>query len=170
MTIAPEADAYVDAGSPATNHGTSDIVRTFGAPEQRTYLRFNVSGVAGRPVTQALLRIYANGSSTTGFEVQKVDDNNWSETSVNYDNRPLTSGAFASVGAHGYAEWVTVDVSSYITGDGAYTLALLTSSDKPVSYPSREAATNKPQLVLTMTGQAVLTPQLYLPVHVGGVN
>ena len=101
-------------------------------------------------MTRAELRIFANGSSPVGFEVQKVDDNTWSETGVNYDNRPRTSGAFASAGAHSHHVWLTVDVTSYITGDGAYTLALLTNSDKPVGYPSREGPENQPQLVLTL--------------------
>jgi hypothetical protein len=151
LTLAPAADAYVDAGSPDANFGLTALLRTDASPEQRTYLRFNVAGVAGRRVTQAVLRIYANGSSKVGFWIEKVTDNLWAENLITYNNRPRTNGEIARTGAHNHAVWVTVDVTSYITGDGIYTLALLTDSTKPVGYPSREGSANPPQLVLTVS-------------------
>jgi hypothetical protein len=150
LTIAPAADAYVDSGEANRNFGTSQIVRTDANPEQRTYLRFVVQGVAGRTITQAVLRIYANGSSKTGFRVQGVPDNNWSEASINYNNQPRTSGEIAVSGAHSHSTWLAVDITQYIQGDGTYSIALLTDSTKPVSYPSREAPANQPQLVVTI--------------------
>jgi acid phosphatase type 7 len=152
LTLAPAADAYVDADQGNTNYGTSEIVRTDSSPDQRAYLRFNVTGVSGRPVTRAVLRIYANGSSPVGFQLQKVPDNNWSETGITFNNRPMTSGQIAAAGAHSYGVWLTVDITGYITGDGSYSLALLSSDTKPVGYPSRESASNRPELVLTVGG------------------
>ena len=67
------ADTYVNASVPASNFGTSSILRTYSSPEQRSYLRFNISGVNGRTVTRAQLRLYANGSSTAGYRVVRVD-------------------------------------------------------------------------------------------------
>jgi hypothetical protein len=150
LSLAPVADAYIDAASANSNYGTAPLLRTDASPEQRTYLRFDVQGLAGRPITKVILRLYANGSSKSGFQVQRVDDNSWSETAITYNNRPLTSGPIVESGAHNHAVWVTVDVTSYITGDGSYTLALLTASRKPVGYPSRESSANQPQLVITV--------------------
>jgi hypothetical protein len=164
LTFAPAADAYVDASSAGSNFGSSAIVRTVNLPEQRSFLRFSVQGLTGRTVTRALLRIYANGSSSAGFQLYGVPYSGWSETGLTFNNMPALGSALGASGAHNHAVWVTVDVTGYITGSGGYTLALVTSSTKAVGYPSREAATNAPQLVLEVTGEpAVLNQQVYLP-------
>jgi hypothetical protein len=164
LTFVPGADAYVDASNAGRNFGASDLVRTMASPEQRTYLRFNVSGVLGRTITQVLLRVYANGSSSSGFEVQAVPNSNWTEGGITYANRPRTSGVIAASGAHNHAAWVTVDLTGYITSGGTYTLALLSDSDKPVGYPSREAAANPPQLEVRVTGEPVaLSEHVFMP-------
>jgi hypothetical protein len=41
-----------------------------------------------------------------------------------------------------------VDPGGLIDGDGLYTLVLTTASTKAVSYPSREASTNRPELIV----------------------
>ncbi len=164
LTFAPAADAYVDASSAGSNFGSSAIVRTVNLPEQRSFLRFNVQGLTGRTVTRALLRIYANGSSSAGFQLYGVPYSGWSETGLNFNNMPALGSTLGASGAHNHAVWVTVDVTGYITGSGGYTLALVTSSTKAVGYPSREAAANAPQLVLEVTGEpAVLNQQVYIP-------
>ena len=45
--------------------------------------------------------------------------------------------------------WYEVDVSSLVTGDGSYSLKVLSTSGNGADYSSREG-TNKPQLVLTV--------------------
>jgi hypothetical protein len=109
-----------------------------------------VSGVGPYSVTRAVLRLYANGSSSAGFALQAVADNSWNEAALNYNNQPALGGVLGSSGAHGGAVYVEVDVTGYITGDGVFTLALTTTSTKAVSYPSREASANFPQLVLEL--------------------
>jgi hypothetical protein len=163
LTFSPAADAYVDAANSGTNFGRSQIVRTISSPEQRTYLRFNVAGVAGRPITRAILRLYANGSAPTGFQVQKVSNDLWSETGITYNNKPAIDGAVVTAPAHAYGAWVSVDVTSYIRGDDIYSLALLTGSTKPVSYPSREAPGNRPELIITVGSAAPILPPTTLP-------
>jgi hypothetical protein len=161
LVLNPAADAYVDANAPSTAYGTSSILRSLAAPEQRSYLRFSVTGLAGQTVTRATLRLYANGSSSSGYTISAVADNSWSETAITYNNIPALGSAVGSVGAHGGAQYTSVDVTSYITGDGTYSLALTTTSTKAVSYPSREAASNRPELVIEympasgFAGQAV---------------
>jgi hypothetical protein len=69
-----------------------------------------------------------------------------------------SSGTF-SAGA-----WTTVDVTSYITGNGVYNLAFSTTSNTNISFASRESGANAPQLVIqtssgpTNTPTATLTP------------
>ncbi len=150
LTLTPNADAYVYAASPATNYGSSSIVRTLVSPEQRSYLRFEVAGVGAQAVTRATLRLHANGSSPAGFTVHGVADTGWAERGLTFGNMPPVGVALGSSGAHGGGAYVVVDVTGHITGDGLFTLAMTTTSTKAVSYPSREASANFPQLVLEL--------------------
>jgi hypothetical protein len=125
-------------------------VRTYASPEQRSYLVFEVQGISGRLVTGAQLKIYANGSSPVGFEVQRVNDTGWAENRITYRNAPAASGLIGTTGQHNHATWVTVNLADFITGDGTYALVMITSSNKAVSYPSREASSNQPQLIVTV--------------------
>jgi hypothetical protein len=150
LTFGPARDAYVDASERNRNFGNSTIVRTYASPEQRSYLVFDVQGLNGRQVTGAQLRIYANGSSPVGFEVQRVSDTGWAENRITYRNAPAASGVIGTTGQHNHATWVTVNLTDFINGDGAYALVLMSTSTKPVSYPSREADANRPELIVTV--------------------
>jgi hypothetical protein len=150
LTFNPAADAYVNASFPDTNFGSTSILRTYGTPEQRSYLRFNISGLGGQVITRATLRLYANGSSSAGYTVSGVPDTNWAETTLTYNNMPPLGDALGSVASHGGGQYTSVDVTSYVTGEGTFAFALTTGSTKVVSYPSREAGSNRPELVLEL--------------------
>jgi Zn-dependent metalloprotease len=147
FTFSPLADAYVNAGSPTSNYGSSTALRMDASPDLHSYLRFNVQGLSG-PVTRATLRVYANSASSLGCTVHSVSDNTWSESTINYNNAPAAGGPLRSSGAFGAAVWIEIDLTPYITGNGTYNLALLTSSSTAVSFASREAGTNGPQLII----------------------
>jgi hypothetical protein len=53
--------------------------------------------------------------------------------------------------------WTTVDVTSYITGNGTYNLAFSTTSNTNINFSSREGA-NAPQLVIETSTGATNTP------------
>jgi hypothetical protein len=148
LSFHPAADAYVAAAFPNTNYGSISILRSLASPEQRSYLRFVVSGIGGQAITRATLRLYANGSSSAGYDVRGVSDLTWSESGVTYASAPALGAVIGSSGAHGGAQYTEVDVTGYVTGDGAHSLALTTSSTKVISYPSREAASNRPELIV----------------------
>lgn len=148
LTFNPGADSYVNETSPTTNYGTSTQVRIDGSPLVRTYLRFTVTGVSG-PITSAKLRIYANSSSSTGHEVHGVSDNTWGETTINFTNAPTVGAPVGTSGSFSGGGYVEVDVTSLITGNGTYSLALTGPGSTAISYASRESAT-KPELVVNM--------------------
>jgi len=147
FTFTPLADAYVNAGSPTSNYGSSTALRADASPDVHSYLRFNVQGLSGT-VTQATLRVYANSSSSLGCSANSVNDNTWSEATLNYNNAPPVGGALDSSGLFGANVWVDLDVTAYITGNGIYNLALTTSSSTALSLASREAGANAPQLIV----------------------
>jgi uncharacterized delta-60 repeat protein len=147
FTFVPLADAYVNAGSPTANYGASTTLRADASPDLHSYLRFDVQGLSGA-VTKATLRVYANSPSSLGCIASRVDDNTWTEATINYNNAPAVGSALGSSGAFGGAEWITIDVTAYLTGNGSYNLALTTSSGTAISFASSEAGANAPQLIV----------------------
>jgi len=146
----PVADAYVYSVNPATNFGLLTVLRADGSPDMRSYLRFNLQGLSGS-VSRATLRIYANSASTAGVSIWRVSDNTWTESTINYNNAPPVGtviGSFAPVGA---GTWISIDVTSYITGNGSYSFALTTPGSTAISLASRQAGANAPQLIVETT-------------------
>jgi parallel beta-helix repeat protein len=145
FTFTPVADAYVDQAIPTMNYGASTVLRTDASPVVRTYLRFQVANVTGT-VRSVKLRIYATSASATGFEVRRVTDNSWGETTISFSNAPAV-GTVArpstSFAAGGYVE---VDVTALVAGNGTHSFAINGLSSTATAYASRETAT-KPQLV-----------------------
>jgi hypothetical protein len=137
----------VNESSPTTNYGTLTTLRIDGSPIVRSYLRFTVQGLSGT-VTRATLRIFANSAATAGCVANTVSDNTWTETGINYNNAPPLGSALGSSGPITTGTWISMDVTSYITGNGTYNLALTTPGGTAVSLASRESGTNTPQLII----------------------
>ncbi len=156
LTITPEADSYVHASYPDTNYGSSVQLRVDGSPDVRSFLRFTVSGLNGQTITQATLQIYANTSGSAGLTALTVADNSWGETTITYNNMPPMGGSISSSPAVTAGTWTSLDVTSYITGEGTYSIGVITPGSTAISLASRESGANSPQLVLTLGGSASL--------------
>lgn len=147
ITLNPVADAYVDGSKPGSKFGTATTLRADASPDLRSYLRFTVSGLSGN-VTRATLRLYSNSAHSSGYRIHTVADGTRSEASLTYVNAPpfdpivrATSGALVA------GTWRDLDLTSLITGNGTYDLAITTLSSTSLSLGSRESA-NPPQLVI----------------------
>jgi hypothetical protein len=147
FTFTPVADAYVYETNPTTNYGTSTLLRADASPIMRSYLRFNLQGISGT-VTRVTLRLYANSASTMGYNIGNVTDNTWTESTINYNNAPVIGGSVGSSGPFGAGVWTTVDVTSLVTGNGTLNLGLYTPSSTAISFNSRQASLNIPQLIV----------------------
>jgi hypothetical protein len=113
-------------------------------------LRFHVQGLIGT-VTRATLRVYANSSSSVGYDIRGVADNSWGETTLNFTNAPAFGPVVASSGRFTGPTWTEVDITVLINGDGTYSLALTTPHTTAISFASRESGANAPQLVIETT-------------------
>jgi chitodextrinase len=150
LTFVPGADTYVNAGSPASNYGSSTSLRADGSPDVHSYLRFDVQGLGGKTIAQASLLIYLTSKANKGIDVETVADNSWGELTVNYNNAPALGGIVASSGSAKGGTWVQLDVTSYVTGEGTYSFGITTSSSTALSMASRETGANAPQLILNL--------------------
>ncbi len=150
VTLNPVADAFVNAQYPTTNYGSALQLRIDGSPVVKSYLRFNITGVSGT-VTKATLLIYANSSLSTDYKVYAVSNNTWGESTVSYSNAPVMGSLLGSSGLVTAGTWKSVDVTSYVTGNGTKSFGILDPSTTALSLASRES-TNKPQLIVSSTG------------------
>ena len=146
----PDVDTYVNSGSPTTNYGASTVLRADASPDLHSYLRFTVQGLGGRAITRARLLIFANSSTASGISAMSVLDNSWGELTTNYNNAPALGPVIASSGAVTTGTWLTIDLTSYITAEGTYSIGLNTPGATAVSLASRETGANAPQLILDL--------------------
>ena len=144
------ADARVEEERPEANFGADPGLRTDGGgdPEVRSYLRFDVGGVAGR-VSRATLRLYvaAGGETADGPQVYRAG-NDWREADVAWNDQPAPSGAIVDdAGAIAEEGWLELDVTRVVDGNGVYTFALFPQSGDGANFHAREAD-HPPQLVV----------------------
>ncbi len=149
LTINPVADAYVNSASAGTNYGTLTSLRVDGSPVVDSFLRFSVSGLIGSSISQARLELHANSSSTKGITVKAVANNTWGEKTVKYSNMPAMGAALATSAAVPSGAWVSLNVTSYISGNGTYSFGVITPGSTAISFASRESGANAPRLIIT---------------------
>ena len=160
-TFTSAADSYVLAARPDTNFGRSVKLQADGAPVARSYLRFNLQGITD-PVVNAQLLLHAGNGSSTGFQVNAVDDNGWTENGITYANAPAPGALVANSGAFMRDTWKAVDVTALVRGSGPVNLALTVLNPTAIVFGSNQGA-NAPMLVVTTVKNGApnqgLTPQ-----------
>jgi calcineurin-like phosphoesterase family protein/fibronectin type III domain protein/S-layer family protein len=153
LIFTPTSDTYVQSDTPATNYGSSTQLVVDNSPIRNAFLRFNVSGIGTRRVTSAKLRIYCVDPSSLGGVFYRVANTTWSENGINWDTAPTaTASKLASLGKVSADRWYEVDITSFVTGDGTYSLKMSSTSSDEALYLSKEGATPgfAPQLILSL--------------------
>ena len=150
-TFTPNADSYVSWSSPTKNYATYTdlkILANTGSYEYHPYFQFAVSGLSGAP-SSAKLRLYVTDGGSRGGN-WFTTASGWVETAINWGNAPAITGSpVASLtGAVTAGQWIEIDVTSKITGNGTFSFAGTTTATDTVAFASRESA-NAPQLVVT---------------------
>jgi hypothetical protein len=151
-TFAPAADAYVVQNRASKNFGTDKKLNVQDAPIHRAYLRFDVRGLSGT-VVSANLAVRAATTSTIPVAVRAVGDITWDEKKITYANAPDPAPTASATGrAFSAGEWVTIDVTPLVAGNGTITVALTTSNTANLAFDSREAiAAARPRLDVKTT-------------------
>jgi hypothetical protein len=177
LSFAPSADTYADATKPTVNYGRATTVKADASPQRASYLKFAVDGVGGARVASAKLRLYATDASPSGGALSAVADSSWSESTLNWNNRPAAGAALGSIGTVTSGRWYETDVTSLVKGDGPVSLRISSASSDGVAYAAQEnGASTAPQLIVTaapgdttapsvpsgLTAQAVSTSRVEL--------
>lgn len=164
--VVPAADAYVRGGTYAANNygsnSTIDIKADTSADNRRVgYFRWNLAGFPTR-VLHARVRLTPVSVGTNGLEhgVTLAASNDWSGTTINWNNQPGGGKRFATwiPAVNAPVEFVvTPQVQAALAEDGQLSLELfsLKNVDAPglVSYASSENSdpSRRPQLLLVVT-------------------
>jgi PKD repeat protein len=144
--VTAAADAKTSFSKPTVNYGSaSDLRVRAGSGPYRSYLRVDVSGLTG-PVSRARLRLYVDGGSDDGGTVYSLS-NAWSEGSITWNTAPPLGPAFASFGAVDSGNWVELDITPAINGNGIFSFGMASTTSDSAYYGSRESA-HPPQLVI----------------------
>lgn len=171
INLAGIADAYVRDGSyAAINYGADTFMtvkKDVTAGYNRiAYLKFKVPAQSRSAVGNAQLQLYVSstnsGTNTTQWQLWKANNNNWTETGINYSNRPAQDSLLVTINGTnntGYQYWDITTALQNLTGD---TLSLVlvstnTGATTNANFASREVSQEayRPQLIIT-TGTAVM--------------
>jgi hypothetical protein len=158
LKLKPAADATVEAASPNSNFGTRNRLNSDGSPVIRSYIRFTVPALNGAKITNARLRMYAADGSASGITISKTADS-WSETGITFKNAPAIGSTLVTLGRFADLSWIDVDVTSAVQGAGNVNFVLNTKNDTTNFMSSREATSNTPELVLTLSSTVSPTNQ-----------
>lgn len=143
----PEADTYVDSSKPSASFGSSQSMAVDAKPKRRAYLRFRVTGLAGRQISGARLRLYSTEASKSGGEVWSISSTDWTE-SMTWKTRPAIDGTRrASFGAISAGQDYDVDVTGAVTENGVVSLAIQSPSSDRVAWATRESG-HPPKLLV----------------------
>ena len=167
QTLFPDADAYVDSANPGNNYGPLPTLRVDAlSPVQRSFLRFDLSGVTGT-VTKATLYVYPESSQATGYSVYGVSNTTWGETTITDSNAPvMASSATGSSGPATINIWTNVVVTPLVAAAVGHKVSfgLKTTNSTALKMSSKDTTTvaHKPYLVVETTAsgdtQAPTTP------------
>ena len=160
-TFPAAADAQVYSSKPTTNYGTTSSMRTregaatSGSPTYRSYVRFTISGLVG-PVSDVKLRLWVTDASSDQQQVLAVTPDSWIESgagSLTYNDVPTTDPPgtpLGSASAPATGAWVEIDLAnSAVAGDGSVSFLIRSAGTNSAIFNTREAATNRPELVVT---------------------
>jgi len=164
-TISPLADAYVRDGSyAATNFGTANtlVVKYDGVNtsyNRETYLKFDLNGINNFDTATLRLSVAGAGNNVASntFNVYYVPTDSWTETGINWSNKPASSTLLATINgqASGWVEWnISSQALAELAGDKTLSLRIVTTTliaSSDVTYRSKETTdpTLRPQLVLS---------------------
>ena len=154
-SVAASADSYVSSTAPTANYGKAAQIRFDGSPVVLSYLRFDLGSMSG-VVTSATLRLYANSSSSTGYEVHRTLSV-WSETGITWTNAPTVGTLVGKMGAFAAGTTASVDVTSAVTPGAVVAFVLVGRGPTAVSLGSRESS-HPPLLVLTLAPPTATPP------------
>ena len=160
-TLAPVADTWVGSDATTTTHGSDTALYsvTSSSLTKISYLKFDLGALAGKTLTGASLKVTTTTNSSSGSpsvqNVYRATDTTWSESAMTYANKPALGHDRARhragrqrVRHHATRSRCPRRTLQSAVG-GQLTLAVKGAAADTFYVNSKEAASARPQLVLT---------------------
>ncbi len=140
LSFHPVADATAWQALPTYNNGTSTTLTVRNVDGQGAYafLKLSVSGVAGA-VTAARLLVRTN-NALPDLGLYWLVSSSWTESGLTWSNYPAPGGTLDVLNNLVSGTWYSFDVSSYVTGNGTYSVGFASSDPSYGSLWSRESS------------------------------
>lgn len=144
LSLNATEDTYANSGSAgASMEGSTNLRLNGNAAPKIIFLKFAVSGLT-RAVQSATLRLFSQ-TVTGNVAAKQVTNNTWSAATLTWNNMPAYGAGIATNTSvtNAWCEW---DVSSYVTNNGTYSIALVGTSGNQ-DFTSQEGGA-APRLIL----------------------
>lgn len=168
LTVPAAADAEAVKSSPTANFATATTLHVDKSPLRDGFVAFDVSD-AGAAVTRARLRLYVVNGSSNAPKVYR-SDSGWSETALTWNIRPARRELLADAGSVKANRYVEYDVTAGVNGPGPVSFDLVADSKDGTDFTTREAATNRPELVVETGTTTTVPPPVGTIVTLAGVS
>jgi hypothetical protein len=166
ITLNPIHDAYVRDNGTQDGTGSSLITKNgYTSWKREAYLMFDLASTGLSSTTNATLKLYCNLYDGGNSELYPVSNDNWTETGITWANKPSSGTMIGSqAGGIGYIEWdVTSFINSELLGNKVVSFRLSASNDAFINFNSKEAASNRPELVLNDQLKSGISAQIEIP-------
>jgi hypothetical protein len=165
-------DSYVDSALPTSNFGTQTTMKSTGSPDRTAYVSFTYDDtLVAYKIVSARLKIRSTVTPTVVQQLYYTSQVDWSETTLNYNNRPLIEKYLTNFVTSTNA-YTFIDVTQpfkYNLGSPSNTLnitfAIKSGSTQVITYPTKESGIYAAGLEVTyipmvVAPTAVPTPML----------
>ena len=154
LEFAPTDDAYVRPSAPTRNYGADPFLLVDASSRKDFLLRFDVTGLAGRSVVSAALRLFAVNPSPFGGDFYLTTSTDWHEGTVTWANAPAAAEgpSVASLGPVAVGNWYEIDVTSAVPSDGSISLRTISPASDGADYRAKDfnSGSHAPVLVVTV--------------------
>jgi len=122
-------------------------------------MKFDVSSLLGMSIERARLRIFVTDPSASEQALKLLPDTSWVESQITYHNRPQPTIFLNSISGAVAGAWVEIDVTHGVrqTAGGLFSLALDSAGGDELVFNSKEAATDRPELIVEYVDPSIPT-------------
>ncbi len=149
QSVVRNEDAFVKEAAPSLTFNTTDL-RVRGTDSNKeiiSFLKFTVANYGS--IYNAYLKLYAK-EDIDHAKVYKVRDNTWDEDTITYNNMPTINSGCDQLTNLEAGKYYTFDVSNYVTGNGTYSFAVVSTQDSGgLDFCSKEGS-NNPRLRINL--------------------
>lgn len=155
----PLDDATINATLPNSNFDATYLLNVDNSPVEDFLIKFQTTNLEGLTILKATLKLYTVNDSTVGGNFYPVLNHSWNEETVTWATAPVAeTGLVASVGTAALNTWISVDLTSFISGNGILSLRASSTSTNAAKYSSKEGV-NPPYLEIEVANKPGTTPQ-----------